>query len=143
MSAAFATVEDMIQLWRPMTADEQERAGALLPLISDALREEGYKAGHDADAEAADRESFANVLKIVTVDITSRVMRQSTDGDIMSQVSQSAMGYTWSGTYAIPGGGISNAIMDRDLRRLGWKRQRIRTVEVQYGRDQGHDGYAP
>ena len=48
----------------------------------------------------------------------------------MTQESQGALGYTWSGTYAIPGGGIAAAIMRNDLKRLGLRRQRIGTVEL-------------
>ena len=43
----------------------------------------------------------------------------------MAQESQSGLGYSWSGTYAVPGGGIGNAILPSDLKRLGLKRQRI------------------
>lgn len=45
----FATVQDAVGLWRPMTADEQERAENLLPVISDTLRYEAEKVGKDLD----------------------------------------------------------------------------------------------
>ena len=41
----FATVQDAVGLWRTMTADEQERAENLLPVISDTLRYEAEKVG--------------------------------------------------------------------------------------------------
>jgi hypothetical protein len=50
----------------------------------------------------------------------------------MTQESQSALGYTWSGTYAIAGGGIAQAIMRNDLKRLGLKRQNYGVIEY-YG----------
>ena len=59
----------------------------------------------------------------MTVDIVARVLRQSQNGEPLAQESQSALGYTWSGTYAIPGGGIAGAIMKNDLKRLGLRRQ--------------------
>ena len=65
------------------------------------------------------------MVRVVTVDVVSRVLRQSTEGDAMTQESQSALGYSWSGTYAIPGGGIANAIMKNDLRKLGLLNQSI------------------
>lgn len=43
----------------------------------------------------------------------------------MTQESQAAIGYSWSGTYAVPGGGIANAIMINDLKKLGLLRQQI------------------
>lgn len=125
--SAFATVEDISTLWRPLTADEQTRATALLPLISDALRNEATKVGKNLD-EMAEDETYANVVKLVTVDVTVRVLRQSTSGDAMTQETQAAGGYSWSGTYAVPGGGIANAILYTDLKRLGLQRQQIGSI---------------
>lgn len=127
MSVAFATVEDISTLWRPLTADEQTRAASLLPLISDALRNEATKVGKDLDQMAED-ETFANVVKLVTVDVTVRVLRQNTSGDAMTQETQAAGGYSWSGTYAVPGGGIANAILYTDLKRLGLQRQQYGSI---------------
>jgi len=121
----FATVDDVITLWRPLTADEITRTTALLPLISDELRVIATQVGKDLDEMYADSEPYASVVKVVTVDVVSRVLRQNTDGEAMSQESQSALGYSWSGTYAIPGGGIANAIMKNDLKKLGLLNQSI------------------
>ena len=74
-----------------------------------------------------------SVAKAVTVDVVARIMRQSTDSEPLSQESQSALGYSWSGTYAIPGGGIANAIMNNDLKRLGLRRQQYGTIEFYSG----------
>lgn len=117
--SAFATVNDIVTLWRPLTADEQERAGALLPLVSDEIRVIANSVGKDIDAMIAESEPYASVVKVVTVDVVSRILRQSTEGDAMTQEAQSALGYSWSGTYAVPGGGIANAIMRNDLKKLG------------------------
>lgn len=125
----FATVTDIITLWRPLTADETTRATALLPLVSDELRVIAYSVGKDLDQMVAESEPYASVVKVVTVDVVSRVLRQSTEGDAMTQESQSALGYSWSGTYAVPGGGIANAIMKNDLRKLGLLMQ---TIGVMY-----------
>ena len=125
----FATVTDITTLWRPLTADETTRAEALLPLVSDELRVIAYSVGKDLDQMVAGSEPYASVVKVVTVDVVSRVLRQSTEGDAMTQESQSALGYSWSGTYAVPGGGIANAIMKNDLRKLGLLMQ---TIGVMY-----------
>ncbi len=127
-NTAFATVEDIQNLWRPLTADEQTRAGYLLPLVSDELRVLAGNVDKDLDEMAAADEAYASVLKIVTVDVTCRVLRQSTDGDAMTQESQSALGYTWSGTYAVAGGGIANAILKNDLKKLGLLRQQMGVI---------------
>lgn len=125
MSQPFATVEDIQTLWRPLTADEQTRAEALLPLVSDEIRVLGQNVGKDIDQAIEANPTYGSVVKIVTVDVVSRILRQSTQGDAMTQESQSGLGYTWSGTYAVPGGGIANAIMVNDLKKLGLLKQQI------------------
>ena len=128
--SAFATLEDVISLsGKNYTADEQARIEELLPLVSDALREEAVKVDKDLDAMVEERESYASVVKLVTVDIVARAMRQSLEGEPMTQESQSAINYSWSGTYAIPGGGIASCIMRNDLKRLGLKRQRYGIID--------------
>lgn len=126
----FATLADVIMLSGvDYTMAQQSRIEALLPYVSDALRYEAYKAGRDLDQMAEDP-TYASVVKLVTVDVVIRVMRQSMQDDPMTQESQSAMGYTWSGTYAIPGGGIAAAIMKNDLKRLGLRRQQMGAIPL-------------
>ena len=128
MSEAFATVTDISTLWRPLTSAEQDRAEALLPLVSDELRVIAQGVNKDLDEMRAANEAYASVLKIVTVDVVCRILRQSTEGDAMSQESQSALGYSWSGTYAVPGGGIANAILKNDLKKLGLLQQQMGVI---------------
>lgn len=125
----YATVQDVIDLWRPLSNDEQTKAGKLIPLVCDALRYEAEKVGMNLDNMIAADSNLASVAKTVTVDVVERVMRQSVDGDPMTQESQSGLGYSWSGTYAVPGGGISGAIMRNDLKRLGLRVQRYGALE--------------
>lgn len=125
----YATVQDVIDLWRDLTAEEQERVAKLLPIISDELRYRATLVGRDLDAMIEKTPSLTSVAKEVTVSAVSRILRQSTSGEIMSQESQSGLGYSWSGTYAIPGGGIGNAILPSDLKRLGLKRGRIGIID--------------
>ena len=124
----------MIDLWRPLSADEITRVNNLIPELCNTLRYEAEKVGKNMDEMVAESTEYASVVKLVSVDIVGRVLRQSTDGDPMSQESQSALGYTWSGTYAIAGGGIAQAIMKNDLKRLGLKRQNYGVIEY-YGQD--------
>lgn len=131
--SAFATLEDVMTLTgKNYTSSEQSRINALLPLISDTLRNEAVKVGKDLDEMAEASASYANVVKLVTVDVVIRAMRQSTEGEPLTQESQSAINYSWSGTYAIPGGGLAAAIMRNDLKRLGLRRQQYGTIEF-YG----------
>jgi hypothetical protein len=133
----FATVEDAERLWRPLSQTELNRAAAMLPIISDSLRQEAIKVGKDLDKMIADGEILKNVVISVTVDVLARTLMTSTDGEPMSQFSQSALGYSVSGTYLIPGGGLF--IKKSELARLGLRRQRYGVMEF-YDTDSGHNG---
>lgn len=129
--ASFATVDDVLAITgKTYTDAEMDRIETLLGLISDTLRVYATDVEKDLDKMATDSEAYASVVKLTTADIVVRAMRQSLDGDPMSQESQSAIGYTWSGTYAIPGGGIAGAIMKNDLKRLGLRKQRYGVMET-------------
>lgn len=130
--ADFATIEDVVTLWRPLKGDETERAAALLTVISDSLREEAAKVGKDLDKMVADRPSFASVVKSVTVDVVGRTLMTSTDQEPMTQTAEGALGYTWSGSYLVPGGGLF--IKNSELDRLGLRRQRYGVIDF-YGKD--------
>ena len=123
----FATVQDAVGLWRPMTADEQERAENLLPVISDTLRYEAEKVGKDLDKMIEAQVYLTNVVKSVTVEVLARTLMTSTDAEPMTQMAESAMGYSYSGTYLVPGGGLF--IKKTELARLGLRRQRYGVME--------------
>lgn len=125
MSQPFATVDDIQTLWRPLTSEEQTRAEALLPLVSDEIRILGKNVNIDVDEKIANDSTYGSVVKIVTVDVVSRILRQNLNGDAMTQESQSGLGYSWSGSYAVPGGGIANAIMINDQKKLGFLKQQM------------------
>lgn len=129
--SAFATLAD-VQTLTGMTYSEAEqgRINALLPMVSDALCWEAERVGQNLQQMIYENDALVSVAKMVTVDIVVRVLRQSQEGEPMSQESQSALGYTWSGTYAVPGGGISGAIMRNDLKRLGIKRQKYGVIDL-------------
>lgn len=130
--SAFATIEDMTILWREMSTAEQERAEQLLDVVSDCLRVEASRVGKDLDNMVAAFPAFASVAKSVTVDVVARCLMTATDAEPMTQMSQSAMGYTVSGSYLIPGGGLF--IKKSELARLGLRRQRIGGLKI-YGED--------
>lgn len=128
----FATLEDLTTLWRPLRAGEERRAEKLLEVVSHSLRFEAGRVGRDLDVLAKNNPSFAFVLKSVTVDIVARTLMTSTDQEPMTQYAESAMGYSVSGSFLVPGGGLF--IKDSELKRLGLKRQRYGVREV-YGLD--------
>ena len=127
-----ASVNDVNSLWKPLSNAEQEQVEALLPDVSDSLRQEAKRVGKDLDEMIAKGEILPNVVKSVVVDIISRYLDQlsSDNASTLSQESQSALGYSWSGTYVNTGGGMS--ILKKDLKRLGLTRQRFGMVDL-YG----------
>lgn len=128
----FATTLDIIDLWRPLQPDEQTRAAALLEVVSDALRVEARRVGKDIDAMVAEDPSYKNVVMSVTVDIVARTLLTSTENEPMTQSTESALGYSYSGTYLVPGGGLF--VKDSELKRLGLKQQRYGVIDF-YGKD--------
>ena len=124
----FATINDLSQLWRPLKPGEIERAESLLTVVSDSLRVEAQKVGKDLDALVADSVSYANVVKSVTVDVVARTLMTSTDQEPMTQVTESALGYSVQGSFLVPGGGLF--IKNSELARLGLRRQRYGVMEI-------------
>lgn len=131
MGTAYATLGELTMITgASYTIEQEDRAETLLPLVSNLIRVEGRKYGVDVDAKIEADESYLSVVKLITCDVVSRAMRQSTTGDPMSQESQSGLGYTWSGTYAIPGGGVAMSLMNNEKKMLGFKRQRYGVMEI-------------
>lgn len=128
----FATVNDLKKLWRALKFDEEKRAEALLEVVSHSLRVEAQKVGKDLDELVATDPSFAMVIKSVTVDVVARTLMTSTDQEPMTQMAESALGYSFSGSYLVPGGGLF--IKDSELKRLGLKKQRYGVIDI-YGTD--------
>lgn len=125
---AFATVSELEELWRVLKQEETGRAEQLLEVVSDSLRMEADKVGKDLDNMIATKPAFfANVVKSVTVDIVARTLMTSTDSEPMTQTTESALGYSWSGSYLVPGGGLF--IKNSELSRLGLRRQRMGVIE--------------
>lgn len=135
----YATVNDVATLWRTLTTEESERAEAWLPLASSMLRQEAAKVGKDLDALIADNEDLANVAKSVTVAAVVRILAKSTDNDMgaMTQMSQSALGYSISGTFSNPGDELY--FLNNELKRLGLKSQQIGVIDI--GIDSRHYCY--
>lgn len=124
----FATLEDVNTLFRALTPEEEERAVALLPVVSGSLRTEAKRVGKDLDAMVSDDVTLADVAKSVTVDVVARALMTSTNSEPMTQMSQSALGYTVSGTFLSPGGGLF--IKKSELARLGLRRQKIGAIDL-------------
>lgn len=124
----YATLQDINALYRALTPQEQERAKALIPVVSASLRSEAAKAGKNLDEMVTGNVDLTEVAKSVTVDVVARTLMTSTDSEPMTQVSQSALGYSASGTFLVPGGGLF--IKKSELARLGLRRQQIGVIDL-------------
>ena len=128
----YITINELIAMWREMTPEEISRAEQLIPLVCASLRMEAKKVEKDLDAMVEADEDLKLVAKSVTGDVVARALLQSTNQEPLSQFSQTAGGYTVSGTYLNAGGGLF--IKKSELARLGIKRQRFGGMDV-YTRD--------
>lgn len=124
----FATVEDLGKLWRKLKPDEQERAEELIPVVSNRLRQEADDVGKNLDEMIEDSQVYKDVVKSVTVDIVARTLMTSTTQEPMTQYSESALGYSVSGTFLTPGGGLF--IKRDELKALGLRKQRYGVMEI-------------
>ena len=126
----YATISDITALFRPLTQAETDKATALLPIVSDRLRVAAVQVGKDLDEMIARTPGLRNVAKQVTVDVVARTLMTPTETGqgVMSQMSESALGYSVSGSFLNPGGGLF--VKDSELRALGIKRQQIGAMEI-------------
>lgn len=124
----FATVEDVMNLYGPLNADQIAKVEQLLSYTSSYFRTLAKEYGRDLNQEVIDDEDMKNNAKLATCNVVIRELDKGNSS--LSQESQSALGYTWSGTYVNTGGGLS--ILNKDLKLLGLNRQRIGMVDI-YG----------
>lgn len=120
------SIDDLIKLFRPLQADEVEKANSLIEAVISDLKVKAKKVDMDLDELSKDND-YHNVLKSVVCDIVGRALMTSTDQEPMVQSSESALGYSWSGTFLVPGGGLF--IKKDELKRLGLLKQRYGVID--------------
>jgi hypothetical protein len=120
------SIDDLIKLFRPLQADEVEKANSLIETVISDLKVKAKKVDMDLDELSKDND-YHNVLKSVVCDIVGRALMTSTDQEPMVQSSESALGYSWSGTFLVPGGGLF--IKKDELKRLGLLKQRYGVID--------------
>lgn len=124
----YATIEDLENLWRPLKTGEKTKAEALIPVVCASLRSEAKKVGKNLDDMITADPDLGIVAKSVVVDVVARTLMTSTDSEPMTQYSESALGYSASGTFLVPGGGLF--IKRSELARLGLRRQQLRGIDL-------------
>ena len=126
--ANYATVQDIIDLKRPLTAEEQTRAEALLPIVSDCIRYEAQKVGKDFDEMITLIEGLASVAKAVTVDVVMREL--NTPGAQLPATTYSEAAGGVSQSYSLPNASGRIALWPSDLKALGLRRQKIGSISM-------------
>lgn len=124
----YATVQDVINLKRPLTNDEQTRAGYLIPVISSVIRKKGDRAGKDVDALVAADPDYANVVKAITCDVVIREL--NTPGNQLPVASYSEAAGGVSQSYSLPNSSGSIKLWPSDEKALGFKVQKIDALNL-------------
>lgn len=122
------TIDQVESLFRPLNADEKVKASALIPVVIASLKQEAKKSGRDLEKMIEEGDLYEEVFRSVVCDVVGRTLMTSTQDQPMTQMSQSALGYSVSGTFLVPGGGLF--IKKSELSRLGLRRQKIRMVSL-------------
>lgn len=124
----YCTIQDIIDLFRPLSQSETAKAEKLIPIVSASLRSEARKVNRNLDEMISLDPDLKTVAKSVCVDVVARALMTSTNQEPTTQFAQSAGGYSVSGTFLVPGGGLF--IKNSELARLGLKKQRIGVIDV-------------
>lgn len=125
--ASTTTTNDLILRWRALTTDELTKAQALIEDYEAFLHIYASDRGINLDEKLTDTE-YKKVYVAIVCDCVANEMSSTIDTPAMSQVSQSALGYSVSGTYLNPGGGLF--IRNNQLKMLGLMKQRVKAVNL-------------
>lgn len=128
---AYLSIDELMTLWRPLKQDEMERARALIDKVEANLKVEAKRANKNIDELVKDKD-YLDLYKSIVCDVVARNLMTSTDQEPMIQSAESALGYSFSGTYLVPGGGLF--IKKDELKRLGLRTQKYGVFDF-YGKD--------
>lgn len=119
------TVNELIKLWKPLTAAEQEKAETLIPIAYSILRLKAARVGKNLDEMIEESTDFEAAVKMT---VASAISRNLTTGDheAASQITESAGGY--SATFSPVNMGNQLSFLNNELKALGLKRQRLGVI---------------
>lgn len=129
MGASYATIQDIETYWRTLTAAEQNTALAMISDASAKIRLKASQRGKNFDEMLTENTDLSNVAKTIVCKCVINAMKML-EAVPASQFSESAGGYSVSGTYYAPGGGL--LISKKDWAELGLAVQTYGSVDV-YG----------
>ena len=126
---SYATTTDVIAYKGAISAGMMERMDKILETCSAELRLIAKRQGKDLDQMIADDEDIAVAVTKGVVDSSVNYYYASENREpIMTQFSQAAGGYSFSGTLANAGGAFY--FPKKFLRDIGLSTQKIGTIEV-------------
>jgi len=133
---AYLTLEEFKQITgMSLTNEQTERVTALIPIACSELNVEASKYGKDM-SEFCEDEDYLNLVKEILSTAIARYISTEASASPMSQVSESALGYSLSGTYLVPGGGLY--LTSGEKKRLGLLRQKYGVLDMWEAND-GND----
>ena len=124
----YATIQDVINLKRSLTSEEQTRAGYLIPIISNLIRVEAQRTGRDYDQMIVDTPILADVAKSVTCDVVIREINTPGTQLPATSYSEGAGGVTQS--YTLPNSSGAIKLWPSDLKALGLRVQKIDALNL-------------
>ena len=124
----YATIQDVINLKRPLTSEEQTRAGYLIPIISNLIRVEAQRSGRDYDQMIVDTPILADVAKSVACDVVIRELNTPGTQLPATSYSEGAGGVTQS--YTLPNSSGAIKLWPSDLKALGLRVQKIDALNL-------------
>lgn len=128
----YATIEDLELAWKTLTESEKAKAEEFIKEASAKIRLKAKKKNKDFDEMLAEDEDLAEVTKGLVCNVVKNAMNTPIDQEAISQMSIAAGGYSWSGTYSNPGGGVR--FTKNDWKVLGLGSQLYGGLDV-YGMD--------
>ncbi len=124
----YATIQDVINLKRSLTSEEQTRAGYLIPIISNLIRVEAQRTGRDYDQMIVDTPILADVAKSVVCDVVMRELNTPGTQLPATSYSECAGGVTQS--YTLPNSSGAIKLWPSDLKALGLRVQKIDALNL-------------
>lgn len=125
----YATTDDVIKFRGPQETSTLTRLTEILPSCSASLRRYATMAGIDLNALVEDDEDVKELTKKAVVDASFYYLSSLSQNEtLLSQFTQSAGGYSLTGTLANVGGGFY--FPKSVLRTLGIVRPKVSSFEV-------------
>ena len=123
----YATVQDIIDLKRPLTAEEQVRANKLIPIVSSLIRIKAQSVGKDVDQMVTDPD-YANIVKGVTCDVVMREL--NTPGNMLPTTTYSESAGSVSQSYSLPNTSGAIKLWPSDEKALGFRKQFLGAIDL-------------